>query len=74
MTRASSSKDSTKTRTIGGDTLKTKVRRSRTQLVAFYVSDEEKAAIVKLAQNRDMSISDYCRKVLIANSENREEE
>lgn len=54
--------------------MKTKVRRSRTQLVAFYVSDEEKAAIVKLAQNRDMSISDYCRKVLMANSENREEE
>lgn len=44
---------------------KTKVRIPRTQVIAFYVSDEERTAVIAAAQKEDMSISDYCRKTLM---------
>lgn len=46
-----------------------KFRKERNQFVAFYVSEEEKALIVKMAKESDMSISDFCRKTLL-NSNN----
>lgn len=44
-------------------------RKERTKFVSFYVSDEEKRAIVSAADRNDMSISDYCRKVLMRNNQ-----
>lgn len=40
-------------------------RKERDKFIAFYVSDDEKQIIVDAAASRDMSISDYCRKILI---------
>lgn len=48
---------------------KIKVRKERTAFIAFYVSDEEKDAIVNAAQCADMSISDYCRRMLLSSRE-----
>ena len=33
--------------------------------IMFYVSEEEKQAIVSAAEMRDMSISEFCRKTLL---------
>lgn len=41
------------------------VNRNRTELVAFYVSAEEKARMREMANRADMSLSDYARKVLL---------
>ena len=47
--------------------MRTKIRRERNQFIAFYVSEEEKEAIIRMAQSRDQSISDFCRKTLLSN-------
>lgn len=44
---------------------KTRVRRSRKELIAFYVSEDEKDSIVEAARVADQTISDYCRKRLL---------
>lgn len=41
-----------------------KVRVEREQKVVFNVSNQEKELIVRAAQDVDMSISDFCRRVL----------
>lgn len=46
-----------------------KTRPERKRFVAFYVSDKEKDMIVGAATTLDMSISDYCRKILVKQSE-----
>lgn len=48
--------------------MRTKVRKSRTQFIAFYVDEEEKEMIVEAAKKSDMTISDYCRKMLLKTS------
>lgn len=40
-------------------------RKERNKFIAFYVSDEEKEYIANQAAINDMTISDYCRKVLL---------
>ena len=40
-------------------------RKERTKFIAFYVSDEEKDFIANQAAMNDMTISDYCRKILL---------
>ena len=46
--------------------MKERVRRpERKKFIAFYVSDEEKEQIVSSALQRDMTVSDYCRKMLL---------
>lgn len=46
-----------------------KAKRSRTEFIAFYVSEEEKKQIVSYADENDQSISDYCRKTLLKKRE-----
>ena len=46
-----------------------KPKRNRTELIAFYVTKEEKEKIVSTADDNDQSVSDYCRKKLIKRSE-----
>lgn len=42
-------------------------RKERNKFIAFYVSDDEKSVIVNQAAVNDMSVSDYCRKILLKN-------
>ena len=44
---------------------KRKQKRKRSELIAFYVTKEEKEKIVSYAEKNDQSVSDYCRKTLI---------
>lgn len=44
--------------------------RNRDQMVAFYVTIEEKREIQSLADRADMSLSDYARKVLLGKMAN----
>ena len=48
--------------------MRAKTRRSREYPIMFYVSAEEKQAIVEAAENLDMSISDFCRMRLLNSS------
>lgn len=50
--------------------IRIKTKRNREVPVMFYVSQEEKDQIVEKAKNLDMSISDYCRKVLTGRVKN----
>lgn len=43
--------------------------RNRTELVAFYVTADEKAKMREFANLADMSLSDYARKVLLGKTE-----
>lgn len=42
------------------------VRKERNKMIAFYVSEEEKQAIAEGAYKNDISVSDYCRKILLS--------
>lgn len=47
------------------------VRRDRSKLMVFYVSEEEREEILALASKSDMSFSDYARKVLLGKIPNK---
>lgn len=42
-----------------------KVRRTRERAIIFHVTDEEKEKVISLARERDISISELCRKLLM---------
>ena len=44
--------------------MREKVRPDRNKPIMFYATEQEKEVIVNNAKREDMSISDYCRKVL----------
>lgn len=44
--------------------------RNRTMLIAFYVTVDEKERIREFANNADMSVSDYARKILLGKIKN----
>lgn len=50
-----------------------RVRKDRDSIMGFSVAQDEKLAIQAEAQRRDMTVSDFCRMVLLENVNDGEE-
>lgn len=46
-----------------------KVRKERKCTICFAVSEDERQRLIELAREKDVSLSDYCRKKLLQKSE-----
>ena len=51
-----------------------RIRKDRSSIMGFSVAPDEKQAIQDEAQRRDMSVSDFCRMVLLESIAEREPE